>query len=66
MKRMIECDTFWKVTYIQGNDWGEESYKVQKMCFSEEELQRCLSRLNYYTFDICIEKVTRYDFNKYN
>lgn len=64
MKRMRECDTFWKVTYVQGNDWGEEPYETYKICYTEEELQHCLKWLDYYVYDIRVEKVTRYEFNK--
>ena len=64
MKRMRECDTFWKVTYVQGNDWGEEPYVTYKICYTEEELQHCLKWLDYYVYDIRVEKVTRYEFNK--
>lgn len=64
MKRMKECDTFWVVTYMQGNDWGLKPYKEEQICHTEEELQYCLSHLDYYTYDIEIKRVTEYEFNK--
>lgn len=72
MKRMKECDTFWVVTYMKGNDWGLKPYKEEQICHTEEELQYCLNRLDYYTYDcldyytydIEIKKVTEYEFNE--
>lgn len=64
MKRMKECETFWIVKYMQGNDWGVNPHKEKEICYTEEELQRCLDCLDYYTYDIEIERVTQYDFGR--
>lgn len=64
MKRMKKYDTFWVVTYMQGNDYGSRPYKEVEKCFTEEQLQNCLDSLDYYTYDVEIEKVTRYEFSK--
>lgn len=44
---------------------GNESIqKMEEVEEVEEDLQHCLNSLDYYTYDVEIEKVTRYEFNK--
>lgn len=64
MKRMEEYDTFWVVTYMQGNDYGIKPHEEKEICRTKEELQKCLDCLDYYTYDVEIERVTRYDFGQ--
>lgn len=64
MKKMEEYDTFYVVTYMQGNDYGIKPHKEEEICRTKEELQNCLDCLDYYTYDVEIERVTRYEFNK--
>lgn len=64
MKRLEECDSHWRLNYMQGNDWGIKPHKEEMICYTEEELQRKLDSLDYYTYDIWVEKVVLYEFNK--
>lgn len=62
MAKLKKEESFWKVTYEVGNDWGEDFYNEVETFTKEEDAIDFIESVNldYYNRIIRIEEVAEY------